>query len=202
MTLGITQALSALRASGCDADADRIESAMTLHPEVAAVLAKMRSWEGGAMDPDHNEQLIDWADLFESALSASAEPAMVVCLPLHVDAQVMHVILPKGSRKPEWGTNLYTHEPAVQAEPQKWNVDAIYEAFKTWPEDIRRKLSVHDLRRMNGWTPKATPPASVPDEMVGKMLEGDFTKNTITFEMQSEYTLAAGTYRITPEPRT
>ena len=32
-------------------------------------------------------------------------------------------------------------------------MDAIVEAFNTWPEDIRRKLSVHDLRRMTGWMP-------------------------------------------------
>lgn len=39
--------------------------------------------------------------------------------------------------------------PAVS----EFDVEAIYEAFKTWPDDIRRKLSFHDLRRMNGWTP-------------------------------------------------
>lgn len=30
----------------------------------------------------------------------------------------------------------------------------IYEAYKTWPQDIRAKLSLHDLRRMNGWVPR------------------------------------------------
>ncbi len=30
----------------------------------------------------------------------------------------------------------------------------IYEAYKTWPDDIRAKLSVHDLRRMSGWAPR------------------------------------------------
>jgi len=36
------------------------------------------------------------------------------------------------------------------------NVMDIYDAYKTWPEDIRKKLSFHDLRRMGGWTPKPT----------------------------------------------
>ena len=27
----------------------------------------------------------------------------------------------------------------------------VYAAYKTWPDDIRRKLSMHDLRRMSGW---------------------------------------------------
>ena len=33
----------------------------------------------------------------------------------------------------------------------------VWEAFKSWPDDIRRKLSCHDLRRMNGWAPKTSP---------------------------------------------
>ena len=40
------------------------------------------------------------------------------------------------------------------------NTDAIFEAYKTWPEDIRKKLSAHDLRRMAGWNhehPNPTP---------------------------------------------
>ncbi|KRD71394.1 hypothetical protein [Lysobacter sp. Root96] len=35
--------------------------------------------------------------------------------------------------------------------------DAITEAYKTWPEDIRKKLSLHDLRRMGGWAPRPNP---------------------------------------------
>lgn len=27
----------------------------------------------------------------------------------------------------------------------------VFAAYKTWPDDIRRKLSLHDLRRMGGW---------------------------------------------------
>lgn len=33
-------------------------------------------------------------------------------------------------------------------------MDAIVEAYNTWPADLRKKLSLHDLRRMTGWTPK------------------------------------------------
>lgn len=35
-------------------------------------------------------------------------------------------------------------------------MDAIFAAYHTWPADIRQKLSVHDLRRMTGWTPPRT----------------------------------------------
>lgn len=35
--------------------------------------------------------------------------------------------------------------------------DSLLEAFKTWPEDIRKKLSLHDLRRMAGWAPPTSP---------------------------------------------
>ncbi len=35
--------------------------------------------------------------------------------------------------------------------------DVILAAYKTWPDDICKKLSIHDLRRMTGWTPPVTP---------------------------------------------
>lgn len=31
----------------------------------------------------------------------------------------------------------------------------IYEAYQTWPEDLRARLSLQDLRRMSGWKPKS-----------------------------------------------
>ena len=31
----------------------------------------------------------------------------------------------------------------------------VYEAYKSWPSDIRKKISMHDLRRMGGWASKA-----------------------------------------------
>lgn len=40
----------------------------------------------------------------------------------------------------------------------------IYEAYKTWPDDIRKKLSLHDLRRMSGW--KLIPPHTVPANVI------------------------------------
>lgn len=123
---------------------------MTLHPEIAAVLAEMR-------DRQFRRFYIkaqDWADRIDSALSASAEPAMVVCLPLHVGAQVMHVILPEDSRMPEWGTNLYTHAPAVQAEPPASVLDWTDEqcrkfsfvAFRHAPENLPEGVSLEDIR--------------------------------------------------------
>ena len=60
--------------------------------------------------------------------------------------------------------------------------------------------AITDPRNFGVPVPPAAPVASVLDGMIGRMLEGDFTKNTITFEMQGEYILAAGTYRITREP--
>lgn len=48
------------------------------------------------------------------------------------------------------GTKLYTAPPVPAAVP----VD-VYAAYKTWPSDIRAKLSLHDLRRMGGWAAKA-----------------------------------------------
>lgn len=35
----------------------------------------------------------------------------------------------------------------------------IYEQYQTWPEDIRRKLSLNDLRRMTGWKLHCCTPA-------------------------------------------
>ncbi len=34
------------------------------------------------------------------------------------------------------------------------DMDALIEAYKQWPADIRRRLSLHDLRRMAGWAPR------------------------------------------------
>lgn len=31
----------------------------------------------------------------------------------------------------------------------------VFEAYKTWPEDLRARLSVNDLRRMTGWKPQS-----------------------------------------------
>jgi len=44
---------------------------------------------------------------------------------------------------------LYTTPPPAKPAPD------IYDAYKSWPEDIRKKLSLHDLRRMSGWRMQA-----------------------------------------------
>jgi len=54
MTPGIIQALSALRASGCDADADRLESALT---KASAVPVRYVRWH-----PKHGYR---WGDTYE-----------------------------------------------------------------------------------------------------------------------------------------
>lgn len=38
-------------------------------------------------------------------------------------------------------------------EAKQQNLVDIYEAYETWPADIKKKLSCHDLRRMSGWAP-------------------------------------------------
>lgn len=35
--------------------------------------------------------------------------------------------------------------------------DPLLGAYMTWPDDIRKKLSMHDLRRMGGWAPRPDP---------------------------------------------
>lgn len=50
-----------------------------------------------------------------------------------------------------------TTPAAALAQPQGNEVtrmDALMAAFNTWPADIRKKLSLHDLRRMTGWAPQ------------------------------------------------
>lgn len=49
-----------------------------------------------------------------------------------------------------------THpQPVTPAGGEVASMDAITAAFNTWPADIRKKLSLHDLRRMTGWRPPA-----------------------------------------------
>lgn len=49
---------------------------------------------------------------------------------------------------------LVTTPPAAQGSEVS-RMDAIVAAYNTWPDDLRKKLSIHDLRRMTGWTPPA-----------------------------------------------
>lgn len=42
----------------------------------------------------------------------------------------------------------------------------IFEAYKTWPEDLRARLSANDLRRMSGWKPQSK------EDQVTDALEG------------------------------
>lgn len=39
----------------------------------------------------------------------------------------------------------------------KGEADDIVAAYMTWPDDLRAKLSLHDLRRMSGWAPRPNP---------------------------------------------
>lgn len=37
---------------------------------------------------------------------------------------------------------------------KRYAKEDVFEAYKTWPADLKAKLSVNDLRRTNGWTPR------------------------------------------------
>jgi len=57
--------------------------------------------------------------------------------------------VPLYTAPPVVGAKLYTTPPPAKPAPD------IYDAYKSWPEDIRKKLSLHDLRRMSGWRMQA-----------------------------------------------
>lgn len=68
-----------------------------------------------------------------------------------MNAAGFSTILEKGKRAiPE----IYEAMLATTPAPPAVGEGDVYEAYKTWPEDIRKKLSLHDLRRMSGWAPK------------------------------------------------
>lgn len=50
-----------------------------------------------------------------------------------------------------WWRDLVSLEEIIA---NNWFNEEIYEAYMKWPEDIRKKISIHDLRRMNGWMPR------------------------------------------------
>jgi len=50
----------------------------------------------------------------------------------------------------------------------KAGADDIFSAYETWPEDIRAKLSLHDLRRMGGWAPRPNPDGWAIDTSTGR----------------------------------
>jgi len=58
-----------------------------------------------------------------------------------------------------WKANTAVAAMLVEydAQPAQAAQTDIFEAYKTWPADIREKLSLHDLRRMSGWGPSGEP---------------------------------------------
>jgi len=46
-----------------------------------------------------------------------------------------------------------TKKQLTDAELAWQSMDWWIERYRTWPADIRQKLSIHDLRRMTGWRP-------------------------------------------------
>ena len=57
--------------------------------------------------------------------------------------------------------------PATPAGGGNEDALSIYDAYKAWPADIRAKLSLHDLRRMDGWAPKPDPEGWAIDTSTG-----------------------------------
>lgn len=57
---------------------------------------------------------------------------------------------------------------AISWAPHEWVIsailrrgqDSIFEAYATWPDDVKKKLSAHDLRRMGGF--RGPDPLSLP----------------------------------------
>lgn len=50
----------------------------------------------------------------------------------------------------------------------------VFEAYKSWPEDLRARLSVNDLRRMSGWSPQPSVESaslSMVRDIVGDRIE-------------------------------
>lgn len=85
-------------------------------------------------------------DEFDAAWAALAELEKAAAEPV---ATVLGIVVEwTGEQPPEAGTKLYAAPPAKPAPD-------IYDAYKSWPEDIRKKLSLHDLRRMSGWRMQA-----------------------------------------------
>lgn len=73
-----------------------------------------------------------------------------------------------GFGSPElYSVALYTAQPAA-SQPSAPEPADIYTAYATWPEDIRKKLSFHDLRRMSGWVPRPDPDGWRIDTSAGK----------------------------------
>lgn len=73
---------------------------------------------------------------------------------------------------------LDDEQPNGGAGAEVQQMDELVAAYNEWPADIRKKLSLHDLRRMGGWKPPAKcvgaedarDAAMVPREPTGKML--------------------------------
>jgi hypothetical protein len=60
------------------------------------------------------------------------------------------------SGEPDTKTHINLGEEVVE-------LPEIYQQYGTWPEDIKRKLSIHDLRRMTGWKLHCCTPQPVID---------------------------------------
>lgn len=59
-------------------------------------------------------------------------------------------------------------KPAEDEPEAPAGADDIYTAYRTWPIDLRAKLSLHDLRRMSGWAPRPNPAGWAIDTSAGR----------------------------------
>ena len=78
-----------------------------------------------------------------------------------IERTARHRAATDGIDPDQWRVVLYKWEAEALAEHDAQPAQAaqtdIFEAYKTWPADIREKLSLHDLRRMSGWGPSGEP---------------------------------------------
>ena len=109
--------------------------------------------------------LIEYAK--EAARTLDAQPSGVACT------------CPSGDGSLRWPCPQHPAPPIAQQGGGEVSgvlgeisrMDAIVEAYNAWPSDIRKKLSLHDLRRMTGWTPPRAALASKADG--GRFLTND-----------------------------
>jgi len=84
-----------------------------------------------------------------------------LCERLETIAHFTEVTLPEIHSTQGHNPTVITYVPesireaiAALSAPKQVGGSDIYEAYKSWPADIRKKLSLQDLRRMSGWAPR------------------------------------------------
>jgi hypothetical protein len=153
---------------------------------VAALSARLREYATDCESSDDAETDIAGTfvpnvisgDFYDDLMAAAQALAQPPAAPDAVDAAMVERACAAFYADKGWFTNannsrdfmrialtaaLAQHPPASGSRGVG-EMDALVAAFNTWPADIRKKLSLHDLRRMTGWrSPSETPDASAQE---------------------------------------